>query len=249
VLNRFSVAVRGTASVVGGASFRLSYNEGDNYKATYEYNATTYTLTVRIYGKILGQYQRLKIAIDNFTKGDVYPFASTYDSALTLPMTISATMTGTEITTTYMKVESSTNADNSTCFNGCTYAQACSDIRSGLISDIGIDVNCGDTCVCTLNNGSTLALSANAFNENATISTDTYPGVCCTGTSNYVVTTMVCCAKTVCRNQATTGTCHLALFDGKTAVANADMYVSNACELTYEPATGTMCNLGSKFGA
>lgn len=66
------------------------------------------------------------------------------------------------------------------------------------------------------------------------------PGYNCTGTSNYVVTTMVCCAKSVCRNQATTGTCHLALFSDKTAIANADMYVSNACELTYNPATGDL---------
>ena len=132
------------------------------------------------------------------------------------------------------------SATNATCFGGCTYACAKADFRSGLISDIGIDVNCGDTCVCTLNNGSTLALSANAFNENATISTDDYPGVYCTGTSNYVVETMVCCAKQVRRNQATTGTCHLALFSDKTAIANADAYVSNACELTYQPATGVL---------
>ena len=66
------------------------------------------------------------------------------------------------------------------------------------------------------------------------------PGYNCTGTSNYVVTTMVCCAKEVCRNQATTGTCHLALFSDKTAVANADAYVSSACPLTYEPATGVL---------
>lgn len=70
------------------------------------------------------------------------------------------------------------------------------------------------------------------------------PGYNCTGTSNYVVTTMVCCAKGVCRNQATTGTCHLALFADKTAIANADAYVSNACELTYAPATGDMKNSG-----
>jgi hypothetical protein len=240
MLEKFSVAVRSSGNAIENSTFRLLYNPGDSYKATYDFDADSHTITIRLYAKIYYMYQRIKIAIDNFTKGDVYPFASTYDSALTLPMTVSATMTGTEITTTYMKVESSTNADNSTCFNGCTYAQAKSDIRSGLISDIGIDVNCGDTCVCTLNNGSTLALSANAFNENATISTDTYPGACCTGTSNYVVTTMVCCAKQVCRNQATTGTCHLALFDGKTAIANADMYVSNACELTYDPANGRL---------
>jgi hypothetical protein len=52
---------------------------------------------------------------------------------------------------------------------------------------------------------------------------------------------MVCCAKTVCRNQTnTTGTCHLALFGNKTAASNADVYVSNACPLTFIPATGVL---------
>ena len=73
-------------------------------------------------------------------------------------------------------------AKNSTCFNGCTYADACTDIRSGLISDIALDVYCDTTCKCTLNKNSSLCLSANAFNENAQISTTTYPGACCIGT-------------------------------------------------------------------
>lgn len=45
------------------------------------------------------------------------------------------------------------------------------------------DVYCGTTCQCSVyTNGGTLTLSANAFNENAKISTATYPGACCTGT-------------------------------------------------------------------
>lgn len=66
------------------------------------------------------------------------------------------------------------------------------------------------------------------------------PGYNCTGTSNYVVTTMVCCAKAICRNQAATGTCHLALFDCNTACSSAGLSVSSACELLYNPATGAL---------
>lgn len=131
-------------------------------------------------------------------------------------------------------------ATNSTCFNGCTYAQACTNIRSGLISDIDVKVYCGTTCKCTLAKASSLCLSANAFNANATISTTTYPGACCTGTSNYVVTTMVCCARAIRRNQATTGTCHLAMFAETSDVSNANVYVSAACPLKYNPATGVL---------
>ena len=49
--------------------------------------------------------------------------------------------------------------------------------------NIYADVYCGTTCKCTLGNTQTaLCLSANAFNDNAQISTSTYPGACCTGT-------------------------------------------------------------------
>lgn len=67
------------------------------------------------------------------------------------------------------------------------------------------------------------------------------PGYNCTGTSNYVVTTMVCCAKTVCRQGAyASGSWHLALFDNNTSCASASVYVSAACPLTYNPATGAL---------
>ena len=67
------------------------------------------------------------------------------------------------------------------------------------------------------------------------------PGYNCTGTSNYVVTTMVCCAKTVCRQGAyASGSWHLALFDDNTSCASAGAYVSATCELTYNPSTGAL---------
>ena len=73
-------------------------------------------------------------------------------------------------------------AADSNKFNGKTYACACADIRSGLSGDTCFDVYCGACCLCTVTNGCKLCLSANAFNTNATISTTTYPGACCTGT-------------------------------------------------------------------
>lgn len=156
-----------------------------------------------------------------------------------------------EVTATCFCGNLSGTANNSTCFNGCTYAEACADIRSGLIGDACFDVYCCTTCKCRVSNGGSLCLgklafcncsiptvnnktisftangstidsftlnqntdkticlgsfvtgvcvycgttckckikddcalclSANAFNANATISTSTYPGACCTGT-------------------------------------------------------------------
>ena len=156
-----------------------------------------------------------------------------------------------EVTATCFCGNLSGTANNSTCFNGCTYAEACADIRSGLIGDACFDVYCCTTCKCRVSNGGSLCLgklafcncsiptvnnktisfttngstidsftlnqntdktihldtfvtgvcvfcgttckckikddcalclSANAFNTNATISTTTYPGACCTGT-------------------------------------------------------------------
>lgn len=77
------------------------------------------------------------------------------------------------------------NANNATCFDNKTYAQVCEDIISSIPPQPysgEIDVYCGDTCLCTINCENPLVLSPNAFNEYAQISTETYPGACCTGT-------------------------------------------------------------------
>ena len=154
---------------------------------------------------------------------------------------------------------------SSTPFIDFHYNKYCGDYSTRIISSYADDdgvlrftVNNGKGCtVCTRyanycfrSNGiftgaSTICASTNIYSAGCPVVTTgniatVAPGYNCTGTSNYVVSTMVCCAKQVCRNQATTGTCHLAMFDGKTAIENADAYVSNACPITYEPATGVL---------
>ena len=54
---------------------------------------------------------------------------------------------------------------DSVCFNGCTYAEACNDIRSGMGTVTGIDVYSDNTCVCTINDTTSLCLGENAFNS------------------------------------------------------------------------------------
>ena len=151
-----------------------------------------------------------------------------------------------------------TNAGNSTCFNGCTYACARADIRSGLISDIGVNVYCGTTCKCTLCKASSLCLSANAFNANATISTTTYPGACKTGTVTSVNVSVNGCSGTAvttsgtvtltnvptCRIYKTmaTASCNRNVLLGETteAAGYGCVYVGNCCKLTFNPATGIL---------
>lgn len=62
------------------------------------------------------------------------------------------------------------NAFNSTSFTTCT----------GTVTSIKFQ--CASTDKCTITGSGTINLSANAWNANATISTQTYPGACCTGT-------------------------------------------------------------------
>lgn len=61
------------------------------------------------------------------------------------------------------------NAFNSTAFTTCT----------GTVTSVKFQ--CAGTDKCTITGSGTIKLSANAWNTNATISTTTYPGACCTG--------------------------------------------------------------------
>ena len=98
----------------------------------------------------------------------------------------------------------------------------------------------------TFTGASTICASTNIYSAGRPVVTTgtlptVAPGYNCTGTSNYVVTTMVCCAKAVCRQGAyASGSWHLALFDNNTSCASASVYVSAACPLTYNPATGVL---------
>ena len=172
-----------------------------------------------------------------------------------------------------------TTIQNATCFNGCTYAQACSNIRSGLtsctgtVTSVNVSVNgCSGSAVTssgtvTLTNVPTCRIyktmaTANA-NRNVLLgeASETagygcvYVGNSCKLTFNpatgvlcakcfcgsVTASGQVDCAKAIKRYQATTGECHIALFNGNTAIDNACTYVSNACKLTFNPATGVLC--------
>lgn len=88
--------------------------------------------------------------------------------------------------------DSDKSVKNSTCFNGCTFTQACTTIRSGLTSCTGTVTSICIAC-CTsgspssVTSSGTICLSANAFNQYATIdTTNTYKGACCVGTVTQV---------------------------------------------------------------
>ena len=77
------------------------------------------------------------------------------------------------------------NADGTTLLGSFTLNQnqntcICLAVGGGTVT--GIDVYCGTTCICTIDDSTSLCLSSNAFNTYAQINTSTYPGACCTGT-------------------------------------------------------------------
>ena len=122
------------------------------------------------------------------------------------------------------------NAFNSTAFTTCT----------GTVTSVCI--KCGTSGAAgSITTSGTITLAANAFNQYATISTTTYPGACCTGTSNYAVTTMVCCSKQVTRTGYTAAyDFHVLLTNGSTTANGTDPYVSNSCCLRYCNTTGNL---------
>jgi hypothetical protein len=273
---------------------------------------------------------------------------------------VSSTIIGDQFSGNAATATNADIADNSTCFNNCTYSEACADIRNGLATQACADAiqNCADfiqSCVTAIE--SKIPAQASASNQladkdfvNSSITTNTanfrgtyacvaelpstgntnndYAFVCSlnTTTGNYVydrykwvasnscwvceyeinttgftaeqlasinsgiTDTLVakitdvydntvtvcmndeckgsfslnqntdvcidlgntiknaCCAKTVCRNQATTGTYNLALTSGNTAIADANVYVSSACPIIYCPATGFLCTRSIRGG-
>ena len=84
---------------------------------------------------------------------------------------------------------------NTICFDGCTYAQAKADIRSGLTGCTGtvtsINIYCGTTCKCGITTSGNICLGANAFNSTAfTTCTGTVTSIKfqCAGTDKCTVT-------------------------------------------------------------
>jgi len=98
----------------------------------------------------------------------------------------------------------------SNAFNSTTIATKVSQLTndSGFTTNTGtvtsIKFQCGGTDKCTITSSGTINLSANAWNTNATISTTTYPGACCTGT----LTSSSGCAYDSARLGGTTASCY-----------------------------------------
>lgn len=83
----------------------------------------------------------------------------------------------------YTLNNSSFTSDQWAAINSGITCQIVQDLIDGCYScESNIDVYCNTTCKCTINSANPLCLCANAFKANATISTTTYPGACCTGT-------------------------------------------------------------------
>lgn len=125
----FRVYIRGKCDTVNATSFKVD-NEYNDIFATYEVDTTNHKFTLRLYGCINAYYTKYNTQISYTTSGDVSTRISTGCGCLTFPNTYFASLPNTEtlITKTPLTVM------NSTCFGGCTYAQACTDIRTGLCS-------------------------------------------------------------------------------------------------------------------
>lgn len=110
-------------------------------------------------------------------------------------------------------------ANNSTCFNGCTYACACDDIRNGLTSCVGtvtsVKVYCDSTCVNEITSCGDICLGCNAFNSTAFTT--------CVGTVTILNKASV--------NEDTP----IVLCTDTTSVG-----VSSACSLTFNTSTGLL---------
>lgn len=98
-------------------------------------------------------------------------------------------------------------ADNAACFNGCTYSQACADIRDGLVTSTDL-ASCGyTTCIGTVTNVDT---GANA-DVPVTLSTDTTSvgtSTCCPLTFNPATGNLVAPSVNNCKYiTKSVGTC------------------------------------------
>ena len=129
----------------------------------------------------------------------------------------------------YTLNNSSFTSDQWTAINSGITCQIVTDLLDGCYSgESNTDVYCNTTCKCTINSETPLCLCANAFNANATISTDTYPGACCTGTV------------TISDKAAANEWTPLLLCTGVTSVGK-----SSSCSLNFNTCTGVL--LASRY--
>lgn len=111
----------------------------------------------------------------------------------------------------YTLNNSSFTSDQWAAINSGITCQIVQDLIDGCYScESNIDVYCNTTCKCTINSANPLCLCANAFKANATISTTTYPGACCTGNvktadiANFITMSDVdACGYTTCTGTVT----------------------------------------------
>ena len=129
----------------------------------------------------------------------------------------------------YTLNNSSFTSDQWAAINSGITCQIVTDLLDGCYSgESNTDVYCDTTCKCTINSETPLCLCANAFNANATISTDTYPGACCTGTV------------TISDKAAANEWTPLLLCTGVTSVGK-----SSSCSLDFNTCTGVL--LASRY--
>lgn len=150
----------------------------------------------------------------------------------------------------YTLNNSSFTSDQWAAINSGITCQIVQDLLDGCYScDSNINVYCGTTCKCTINNTNPLCLSANAFNANATISTTTYPGACCTGNvktadiANFItMSDVTACGYTTCKGTVTildkvaaNSDTPVALCTGSTSVGK-----SGSCGLNFNTCCGIL---------
>lgn len=149
------------------------------------------------------------------------------------------------------------NAANSTKLDNKTFTEVCEDILSSIPPQPysgEIDVYCGATCLCTINCDNPLVLSENAFNENAKIDTNTYPGACCTGTlvqsdiQDFITMNDVDqCGYTTCIGTVTSVKTCLNGCESNAVTENGTMSLDITPSLCFDSNSRKICNiLGNK---
>ncbi len=145
--SRFHISVRGRGASVSGNKVFKTDKTWVTLCATYEVEASTNKFIIRLYGSVPNAYTRFNTVVDYVAGGDVSTRVSTCN--VTFPGTYFTSLPSTETvisrTSLYEKgdvglgnVDNTSDANksvkNATCFDSCTYEQACNDIRSGLQS-------------------------------------------------------------------------------------------------------------------
>ena len=148
---------------------------------------------------------------------------------------------------------SATSAVNSTCFNGCTFAQACTTIRSGLTSCTGtvtvsnVTAN-ADTPIALCSGATSIGKSSTCpltFNA----ATGELKAKTFTGCFNGSITCAYCVYKIMATNNTDK---NLLLGESSESAGYGNVYVGNTCKATFNTATGVLtakCFCGTAYCA